>query len=1615
MTRELSPSELQDEVSFLKQELTALRQQNAILRQEVVALKRSELEQKAAFRISEAAYHARSLDVLFKQVHRIIDDMIPARNLFVAIYDDRSGQVYFPYYADEFDQPPASFGMHTPRAERGLTYTIIRDGKEYLLTHADYMQMVEDRKIDIFGTPPQCWLGVPLRTPDRIIGALVVQSYSPGLVYTQDDQTFLRFAAGQIAVTVERTRISAELWHNKRLMESISDAIITTDLEFKVQSLNYAAEQLYGWTTAEAVEKNVHELFKTEPEDVPQQVAAALAEKGIWEGELLQTTREAERINILSSFGVIYDLEGKPSGLIMVNRNITQTRRHEKRQQAFYKIAAAVSDADDLDNLYEIVHEIIGEVILASNFYIATYDQQTDLVRYPYYFSENGMIAAQPRTHFAQTSTGLTALLIRKGTALLLKKADLDAMREQELLEIKIPGTTEWLGVPLKTTDGQIIGVIAVMTNNPAEHFSRGDEDFLTFVSTQVAMAMQRKRTQDDLRDKEERYRLLLETSPDAIFYVNRDGMILFANRQAIDLLGAQSPAELLKPWVNWVVEPERRQAAQYTSNLRQEGVERHVQLHMQRLDGSIFLVELNISMIRDEDQTPRGFIMVGRDITLQKEVEESLREGEERFRSFVEQSTEGMILTNENGEVLVWNQSMENISGIRRDSVIGRPFWDLDFDFAVDKEKADPFRQKVRAAMQQVYESGEIPDYVTRMIHETYLRRADGVRRYTRQVVFPIRTSHGFQLGVSCVDLTEEKRQEKTRKAFYQVAESLVESRTLDDFYKSIHAIVGEVVPAQNFYIALYDAALESLQFVYFVDDLEPAPNEHWMRIFKPGKSLSMYLIRLGQPVLITAEKLRELMENGDIDLTGSQASQEHLMEWLGAPLKIEDRIIGLMVVKSYAPDIHFDQDSLEFLSIISNQVALAIERKRSENALRESERRLRQITDNMTDLITQTDVEGVIKYASPSWSRLVGYLPEEVLNTSYFEYLHETEIDSVMNAFAMAMNRRSSGVVEHRFRHKDGHFLWLEMHGSLILGDDNEIMGSVFAGVDITERKRREKMQQALYLISKSAVVARDLDTLYSLIHTIVAELIPANNLYIALFDPITQMVSFPYFVDEQDTPPEPSHIGRRVTDYLIRTGKPLLFVPDEIYSLVEKGEIEIEGPMPYSWLGVPLKTSDDVILGALVVQDYSGQATYRKADEDLLIYVSTQIAMAIQRKQADEGVRESEHKFRSFIEQSVDGIFLADETGRITAWNQAMENITASSAASQIGRTIWEVMHATYPPRLRTQRSLDDLKKLFEVIYRDGISPNLNRLDERLLVGADGKHHYVQVMMFPIQTRKGTMLGGVMRDVTSQKQMEISLFASQKLADLGTLAAGVAHELNSPLQVITGQSEDLINDIAQGNPIDSERLKMDLEMINRNAWRSAKIIRSLLTYARPSAEQVEMLDINSMIKDTLLLIEHQLKSWMGIRIQTDLAEDLPAIPCDRTQMSQVLINLLTNARDAMPQGGQITIVTRNDPDLQKVIVKVKDTGVGIPDELKEKIFTPFFTTKTIGKGTGLGLSLVMGIIQAHGGEISVESKLNEGTTFIIHLPRHYTGKALNLGMMGRFGESDDVEEGV
>ena len=248
------------------------------------------------------------------------------------------------------------------------------------------------------------------------------------------------------------------------------------------------------------------------------------------------------------------------------------------------------------------------------------------------------------------------------------------------------------------------------------------------------------------------------------------------------------------------------------------------------------------------------------------------------------------------------------------------------------------------------------------------------------------------------------------------------------------------------------------------------------------------------------------------------------------------------------------------------------------------------------------------------------------------------------------------------------------------------------------------------------------------------------------------------------------------------------------------------------------------------------------------------------------------------------------------------------------------------------------------------------------------------------------------GTLQDLDERKRIEQMMVESEKLAGIGTLSAGIAHEINTPLQVITGISDSLKRRQQGAEPPDSVELIEKLETISRNAWRIAEIVRSLLDYSHSSTSQTAKAQINEIVQQTLLLLEHQFSTWANITISKELGDNLPDVDCDINKITQVLINLLTNARDAMPDGGQIEIKTHSDAENQNIIISVSDNGEGIPDDIKTKVFDPFFTTKPVGSGTGLGLSISQSILRAHGGRLELVSSSKEGSIFTLILPAQH-----------------------
>ena len=379
----------------------------------------------------------------------------------------------------------------------------------------------------------------------------------------------------------------------------------------------------------------------------------------------------------------------------------------------------------------------------------------------------------------------------------------------------------------------------------------------------------------------------------------------------------------------------------------------------------------------------------------------------------------------------------------------------------------------------------------------------------------------------------------------------------------------------------------------------------------------------------------------------------------------------------------------------------------------------------------------------------------------------------------------------------------------------------------------------------------------------------------------------------------------------------------------------------------------------------------------DMALLAAVAAQAATALEngrlyrqlRVKADELDRMREFS-ENILESLNDGIAVLDRDDRVVRWNHRLEELYGIRHEQAISRRVAELFDSGFFEVLRSSRSESPEGAAF---YR---VPLTTRHDppRRLLVN---------VATTPLRDSDDAIAGTVLivEDISTRVQLEEQLQLSEKMASIGLLAAGVAHEVNTPL---TGISS-FVQMLMQGAEADDPRTKV-LEKIERQTFRAAKIVNGLLNLARPAQVDSGPVDVNSVINDVLSLLEHQLKTGR-IQVRKELAASLPLVQGIEYKLQQVFLNLFLNARDAMPKGGWLTIATRVDGE--HATIEVGDTGSGIPADQLSRIYDPFFTTKDIGKGTGLGLSITYGIVQEHGGSMSCDSQIGLGTRFTLALP--------------------------
>lgn len=387
----------------------------------------------------------------------------------------------------------------------------------------------------------------------------------------------------------------------------------------------------------------------------------------------------------------------------------------------------------------------------------------------------------------------------------------------------------------------------------------------------------------------------------------------------------------------------------------------------------------------------------------------------------------------------------------------------------------------------------------------------------------------------------------------------------------------------------------------------------------------------------------------------------------------------------------------------------------------------------------------------------------------------------------------------------------------------------------------------------------------------------------------------------------------------------------------------------------------------------------------DLALLTAVAGQVATAIEngrlyrQLQVKAGELGRMREFNDNILESLDdGLVVFDGDERIVRWNIALERFYGVTRENAVGRTLGEMFDAPFVEALRVARE--------ESPY--GATLSRVPLSSR---AADGEHAgrvLVNATEVPLQNLSGddaAVVGTILliEDITDRVRLEEQLQISEKMASIGLLAAGVAHEVNTPLTGISSFTQMLLDG---ADPLDPKTAL--LQKIERQTFRAAKIVNGLLNLSRPGTPGGEptTIDLNAVIGDVFALLEHQFEVGR-IKIRRELAASPVMVRGTEHQLQQVFLNLFLNARDAMPSGGWLSVATRVDDD--RVTAEVSDTGSGIPPEHLARIYDPFFTTKAIGRGTGLGLSITYGIVRKHDGIIHCSSVAGQGTRFMVSLP--------------------------
>jgi PAS domain S-box-containing protein len=626
--------------------------------------------------------------------------------------------------------------------------------------------------------------------------------------------------------------------------------------------------------------------------------------------------------------------------------------------------------------------------------------------------------------------------------------------------------------------------------------------------------------------------------------------------------------------------------------------------------------------------------------------------------------------------------------------------------------------------------------------------------------------------------------------------------------------------------------------------------------------------------------------------------------------------------------------------------------ERRLIEERLREQA----EILDQINDIVITTDLGGKITSFNKGAERSIGYRADEALGKSIELIYPERQYGEVRARTIKGLKHDREIRDEFTVKRKNGTEFPVQLTLALRTSSQGKTVGIIGSAVDITERKKAEE-------------ALRESELRYRLLAENANDIIFTTDLSLkpTYFSPsVTRLRGYTTREAMSQTPAQ------------VLTPASLKVVND---ALNEEIEIEAKGGKKFRHtrtLQLEMTCKD----GSTVWTETTFSSL---RDKDMTPVGFLGITRDIsERRRNEDALKESEERFRTLFESSKDAILVVTVSGDIVAINSAGLDLFGY-AEHEIGSINTASFYPDPEERacFREKIERDGYLKDYEIIYRKKDGTLLDCLETATA----------------IRDERGAIVGyqGTIRDISEHRKMEKRLMQAEKLSSLGGMISGVAHELNNPLTSIIGNAQLLMR---KEIPLD---FRNKLEIIQRESIRCTKIVGGLLSFAREHRPERRMIDINTVVAESLLLREYDLRV-NNIRVVTDLVENIPQTSADPYQLQQVFVNLINNSHDALAEKGGGTLSIRSFSKDGSIYIVFADDGPGIsPDDLN-RVFDPFFTTRDIGKGTGLGLSIAYGIINEHGGTIDAESRRGKGSTFTVRIPvvEQYEPPITNSGVI-------------